>query len=684
MSNQADYPLRHSFVLDSGATCHITNNPEQIYHYKPPNEGDFVWAGNSRIWIMGYGTIILNLTHNQRPRKLVLDHVAICPDLLCNLVSFRKLRQTGIWWDTKPEPTALKRLDGTTICELSERCGQWVLDTHRIRVPDHTPGFCTQPDPQAHHTHNHSSKTKKPPQRATALLWHKRLGHPGPSAVEHLVQQAEGVRIKGVTTVECNACGTAKIRRQISRAPRTNDQKPGERISIDFHSYEKQSYNKELSQLLITDKCSRYQWDFYLTDNRTAKSIIKMLTNFLKFLQNQYNITPKTFETDNEITTVKPEVIRWLQAQGIAVEPSAPDTQAQNGGAERSGGVNKEKSRAMRLDANLPWELWPEVTRAAAYLYNRTPSYVNQWKTPYEVFFTHVSQSNGIATSPKKPRLAHLKAYGCKAFAMTDDTHRGKSRLQRLDPKGWIGYLVGYQASTIYRIWIPSLAKVISTRDVIFNEDEIFSGKTEDLTDNLMHSTVSEIATYVQSIEIPPPVQIAGTESFLEDDDTVDSSSSNKEIVETENQPGYYMGRKIQEHYPTPPATPPPAALLAQLMSGEAAGAPEIQSSKTVPWAAAFMAGTEAGSIGDYNGNAIDKAQLRRLLAKGVKIHQSQLPEPPTARSNLDEHPMGELFKEAQRAHLDSHKITKSWEEVPYKAAKASGNQILDCITTSS
>jgi hypothetical protein len=35
------------------------------------------------------------------------------------------------------------------------------------------------------------------------------------------------------------------------------------------------------------------------------------------------------------------------------VEPSALDTQAQNRGAERLGGVNKEKARAMRLDANL-------------------------------------------------------------------------------------------------------------------------------------------------------------------------------------------------------------------------------------------------------------------------------------------------------------------------------------------
>ncbi|KAI1676101.1 polyprotein [Pyrenophora tritici-repentis] len=98
---------------------------------------------------------------------------------------------------------------------------------------------------------------------------------------------------------------------------------------------------------------------------------------------------------------------------------------------------------------------------------------------------------------------------------MTDDTHRSKSRLQRLDPKAWIGYLVGYQASTIYRIWIPSLAKVISTRDVIFDENTIFDGKVEDLMDSLMHSTLLEIAAYVRTIELPHQSRTLGRSRFM-------------------------------------------------------------------------------------------------------------------------------------------------------------------------
>jgi hypothetical protein len=35
--------------------------------------------------------------------------------------------------------------------------------------------------------------------------------------------------------------------------------------------------------------------------------------------------------------------------------------------------------------------------------------------------------------------------------------------------KAWIGYLVGYDSTNIYRIWNPVLKKVIRTRDVIFN-----------------------------------------------------------------------------------------------------------------------------------------------------------------------------------------------------------------------
>ncbi|KAI1680269.1 RVT-2 multi-domain protein [Pyrenophora tritici-repentis] len=577
-ASQQGYPLKDAFILDSGSTTHICNDLSRIEDVRPSTPGDYIWAGSSKVWIRGYGAVTLTTEGSQDKQALHIVNVAWCPDFLCSLVSFRLLRRQGIWWDNREDPTSLRRWDGTIIAILSERHGQWIIED-------------TTPFDSAFHVR--MNRTKRSPQRATAMLWHKRLGHPGPSAIEHLIQQSEGVRIKGITTVQCDACGRSKSKRQIRRALRLNDEGPGERIAIDFHEYEADSFTKEKSQMLITCRNSRYVWDFYFKDNRPARSIIRLLALFIQFMKKQFNITVKVIETDNEIVTVKQEVEKWCTSLSIRLEPSAPDTQAQNGGAERSGGVIKEKARAIRLDANLPWELWPEITRAAVYLYNRTPNYPNKWKSPYEIFFTRAAATNGIVTGPRRPNQAHLRAYGCKAFAMTDDTHRGKSRLQRLDPKAWIGYLVGYQSTNIYRIWIPSMAKVISTRDVVFNEDTIFNGKTEDLMDNLMHNTLEEIATWVRTVELPgTQSQQPETETFYEDDTTQEESPRTQKTR-------YHQGRKVVEAYLTPPPTPPPVALLVQgeVNNEDMTNMSNQSTSMTNPWAAAFMAGTESGHI---------------------------------------------------------------------------------------
>jgi len=84
------------------------------------------------------------------------------------------------------------------------------------------------------------------------------------------------------------------------------------------------------------------------------------------------------------------------------------------------------------------FNLWPEIVRATVYLHNRTPNYRNRWKTPYELFLTYTGFHNGTATRAIKPNLSHLKAFGCKAFAMTDDTQLGKGKLMRLDAKAWV------------------------------------------------------------------------------------------------------------------------------------------------------------------------------------------------------------------------------------------------------
>jgi hypothetical protein len=57
--------------------------------------------------------------------------------------------------------------------------------------------------------------------------------------------------------------------------------------------------------------------------------------------------------------------------------------------------------------------------------------------------------------------------YDCRAYAMTEHAQLKKRRLRKLDPRAHIGYLVGYDSTNIFRVWIPHQGKVISTRDVL-------------------------------------------------------------------------------------------------------------------------------------------------------------------------------------------------------------------------
>ena len=114
-----------------------------------------------------------------------------------------------------------------------------------------------------------------------------------------------------------------------------------------------------------------------------------------------------------------------------------------------------------------------------------------------------------------KPQLVHLKAYGCRAYAMTSEAQLKKKGLMKLNPRAHIGYLVGYDSTNIYRIWIPHKGIVISTRDVIFDEETFFQGEQTDPQAEL----IAELDTLVEKIKLPE--EQTKNEVLLEEDDEV-------------------------------------------------------------------------------------------------------------------------------------------------------------------
>ena len=109
-----------------------------------------------------------------------------------------------------------------------------------------------------------------------------------------------------------------------------------------------------------------------------------------------------------------------------------------------------EATRAMLHDQDLPMHLWPEASRTAVYVQNRTPHRVIENKTPKEVF------------SSKKPEVIHLRIFCCLVYI-----HIPKEKNTKLDPSGKKGIFEGYsESSKAYRIYFPGFKKIDIIRDV--------------------------------------------------------------------------------------------------------------------------------------------------------------------------------------------------------------------------
>ncbi|GAB1319504.1 putative retrotransposon HobS hobase [Madurella fahalii] len=285
---------------------------------------------------------------------------------------------------------------------------------------------------------------------------------------------------------------------------------------------------------------------------------------------------------------------------------------------------------------------------------------------------------------------------------MSADAQEKRKRRQKLNPKAWIGYLVGYNSTNIYRVWNPLTNEVIAVRDVAFNEAEFFSGDITDLKDDLLRVTEEELRAMLETVRLQEPPNPEPGATTQEEDEEL-SGIIQEHLGEGERHQGGFGEELAQDgvdgnvctggtDHPystarfepllTPESSPPPvAALLATAFRGltERKESAEIARCRQeedarlllVPpgdnrairrrygvWEAAFNAGRLATPVGTYNGERVTKRQLHKI--------------------ELDKHPMAVGFREAEKAHLQSHRERQSWTEVDKE--KSAGHQLLGCM----
>ncbi|KAK2666788.1 hypothetical protein RAB80_017905 [Fusarium oxysporum f. sp. vasinfectum] len=287
-------------------------------------------------------------------------------------------------------------------------------------------------------------------------------GHILKEALEHMPQAVEGVAL-GTRNFErkselCPECQLGQAYQQISRIPPWRGTYPFEKIHLDLIDME-EAFNADSWVAHFYCDYSAYHITFNLP-NKNQDELLSITQVFLAITNDNWGFTTRYIQSDGEKGLGK----RWkyfIAMKGITFNSSPPDTPDQNGLAERSGGVIIAIARKLRIQGNLPQKLWPYIVAHATRLLNRIPVQRKQWQTPFEM------------VHGRKPNLSNLKIIGSLAYVLIKNK-KARPAKAKLQENALMGWLVGLDATNIYKVWVPHFDRVIVSRDVQVDEKVMY------------------------------------------------------------------------------------------------------------------------------------------------------------------------------------------------------------------
>ncbi|KAM4058357.1 reverse transcriptase (RNA-dependent DNA polymerase) [Hirsutella rhossiliensis] len=259
-----------------------------------------------------------------------------------------------------------------------------------------------------------------------------------------------------------------------------------------------------------------------------------------------------------------------------------------------------------------------------------SPLQNRNFQTPFQLLNQWLQNNNrDTGYQQLQPDITFLKAYGCRAYPLTTQALQNKQKKDlKTDPHTEIGYLVGYDSTNIFRIWIPSSSEVRRVRDVTFNEHEFYEGKVEpqkpipqclevQLPAHIEdESEYEEIPTRMEEHD-PQPDTPSSTTSGQEDTSTIQVQLEHSEHENSEDQDEFH---DADNPYPTP---------------DPAQSDQQLRRSSRPPKPRNF--GSFASSQNHFHSSF--------FLGREEKLHSRSLPPEPTSYKELSRCPLTWVFK---------------------------------------
>lgn len=434
-----------AWIIDSGATSHMSNDIKLFCDYKILDHFENVSLGDGHsLSVKGKGNVHVKVCLPGNIEKSVKIHdVLHVPGLSYNLLSI-------------PKVTNRRKV---TVFNDNE-CKIYDMNDDLFAVGRKEGNLYFLNCKSNFHVANQAVS-------CDANLWHKRLGHLSESSLQKMVKNnlVNDLKCESTELNFCEPCTFGKNHRK--SFPKKKEKEASEVLGLVHSDVCGKMGSKSLSDaeyfLTFLDEATHYVWVYFL---KKKSEVFDKFMEWKSMVENSTGKRLKTFRTDNGGEYTSSIFEEYLRKEGVKHEKSVPKTPEQNGASERLNRTIVEAVRSMLVDSGLDQKFWAEAASTTVYLRNISHTSTLKYVTPYE------------ALHKKKPSVEHLRVFGCVAYS-----HIPKDERQKLDSKSKKSIMLGYGSETKgYRLYDPEKKKVFYSRDVIFNETELYMQKESSTT----------------------------------------------------------------------------------------------------------------------------------------------------------------------------------------------------------
>lgn len=487
---RASLPHSEDWLLDSGASHHVTNDLENLSVHAPYGGSDELIIGDgSGLPINNTGSFYFslnsttlnfhNVLHVPSASRKIISLSQLCRD---NHLSILFLLDLFYVKDTRT---------GTIIFQGQSKFGvyEWNLQ----------------------------SKSSAPTVHAALLSpldWHHRLGHPSQSKFKQI---SSLFNFSIPNSFYCNSCHCNKSHKLPFSNSSLTSNGPLDIIFSDVWCSPINSFDGHKYYLIFVDHYSKYIWLYPLKKKSDTEQIF---IRFHSLVENFFQRKIITFYSDNggEFEKLK----SFFGLHGISHLTSPPHTPQHNGYAERRHRHIVETGLSLLQHASMPLKFWSLGLSTAVYLINRMPTVALSNQSAFSTLFK------------KEPNYKKLRSFGCLCYPWLKPYANNK-----LQPKSKPCIFVGYSPSqSAYYCMDKTTHRIYVSRHVRFIES-VFpfadSNPLSNISDDKSAWSFENIPSIDTKSDPPSVTQVA---TNLEDNsDAANISNINNIVILADKHP---------------------------------------------------------------------------------------------------------------------------------------------------